>query len=42
MHGDLGELVEVNWRAWAAFAERVQKWDRSSSNAGYLLFSESR
>ena len=37
-----GELAEVNWRAWAAFAERVQKWVRSFSNAGYLLFSESR
>ena len=34
--------LRVSCRAWAARVERVQKWVKSSSNAGYRLFSESR
>ena len=37
-----GDWADVSWRAWAAFVVRVLKGVRSSSNAGYLLFNESR
>ena len=35
-------LSGASWRAWAARVERVQKWVRSSSRAGYRLLRESR